>query len=156
MQQANIPGTIIKFTANYIEGREVYTMTDGADLPNSSEVWWENDGSTSNSMWRKADGAIRRMVYLKGVFSQPCYSMSIQTTSLYTMRHAASSISSFAWLTRLQWYRQTYGAGRRTLSRNSAILRQETQNEMNMDRKLNNNNTTQIHLCWRPVYSHTT
>ena len=43
-------------------------------------------------MGRKADGAIRRMVYLKGMFSHPCYSMSIQTSSLYTMRHAASSM----------------------------------------------------------------
>ena len=51
-----------------------------------------------------------------------------------------SSISSFARLTRLHWYRQTYGADRRSLSGNSAISRRETHIEMNMDWKANNNN----------------
>ena len=51
-----------------------------------------------------------------------------------------SSISSFARLTRLHWYRQTYEADRRTLSGNSGISRRETQIEMNMDWKANNNN----------------
>ena len=50
-----------------------------------------------------------------------------------------SSISSFARLTRLHWYRQTYGADRRTLFGNSAISRRETHIEMNMDWKANNN-----------------
>ena len=33
----------------------------------------------SNSMGRKSDGTIRRMVYLKGVFSHSCYPMFIKT-----------------------------------------------------------------------------
>ena len=46
--------------------------------------WKEKQMATSNSMERKADGAIRRMVYIKGVLSHPCYSMFIQTTNIYT------------------------------------------------------------------------
>ena len=64
-------------------------------------------------------------------------STSVPTVARHLMM---SSISSFARLTRQHWYRQTYGADRRTLSGNSAISRRETHIEMNMDWKANNNN----------------
>ena len=71
------------------------------------------------------------------------------STSVPTVarRHMMSSISSFSQLTRLQWYRQTYGADRRTLSGNSTISRRETRIEMNMDWKANNNNTHHLYNC---------
>ena len=76
------------------------------------------------------------------------------STSVPTVvrRHMTSSISSYARLTRLQRYRQTYGADRRTLSGNSAISRRETQIEINMDWKPNNNNNNQYMFFLSPVY----
>ena len=73
------------------------------------------------------------------------------STSVHTVarRIMMSSISSFARLTRLHWYRQTYGADRRTLSGNSAISRRETHIEKNMDWKANNNNNIVLMcICW--------
>ena len=58
---------------------------------------------------------------------------SVQTVA---RRHMMSSSFFVCPLTRLQWYRHTYGSDRWTLSGNSAISRRETQIEMNMDWKM--------------------
>ena len=49
----------------------------------------------------------QKMVYLEGVFSHPCYSMSIQTTSMYTMRHAAPSMLMICVATQRSTFEQT-------------------------------------------------
>ena len=47
---------------------KLYGMTEDAEFTKLIGSMMSNRRFTSNSMGRKADGAIRRMVYLKGVF----------------------------------------------------------------------------------------
>ena len=65
----------------------LYGMTEDAEFTKLIERMM-----TNRRFYVELNGAIRRMVYLMVGFSHPCYSMSIQTTSLYTMRHSASSM----------------------------------------------------------------
>ena len=69
---------------------KLYGMTEDAEFTKligsmicNRRFYVELNGKKSR--WRN-----QKMVYFKGVFTHPCYSLSIQTTSLYTMRHAVS------------------------------------------------------------------
>ena len=71
---------------------KLYGMTEDAEftkliggMMKNRRFYVELNGKKNR--WRNQKNGLR-----KGVFSHPCYAMSIQTTSLYTMRHAASSM----------------------------------------------------------------
>ena len=65
---------------------KLYGMTENAEFTKLIESMMCNQQFYVELNGKKADGTIRRMVYLKEVFSHPCYSIFIQTTSIYRLQ----------------------------------------------------------------------